>query len=459
MRLERVKALAIVLTVLLSVGCSEESPVLPEQLAGEHLWSKRFGDAGEQSNAEIAADFAGNIVIAGGFEGTLDFGGDPLVCAGQEDIFVAKFTPGGAHVWSKRFGDASNQALAGIATDAGSNVVLVGTFAGAVDFGGGTLTSAGDFDIFVVKFAPDGSHLWSKRFGGAGYQWARDVAIDGVGNVVVAGDFQNTVDFGGGTLTSAGEYDIFVAKLFYDGGHYWSRRFGDALVQGLGGVAIDIAGNVAAAGRFSGTVDFGGGTLSSAGGDDVFVARLGPSGSHLWSKRFGDAANQEASDIAAESGGNVVVTGSLYGTVDFGGGTLSSAGLGDLFVAKFMSDGSHLWSHRFGDSEHQDSRDVAIDALGNVVVTGYFTSTVNFGGGTLTSAGLEDLFLVKFAPAGSHVRSKRFGDAAAQYNIVPAFDAQGAVVVAGGFAGSIDFGGGTLTSAGEEDIFVAKFRP
>jgi len=246
----------------------------PQPVKGEHLWSKRFGDAGEQSNAEIAADFAGNIVIAGGFEGTLNFGGESLVCAGQEDIFVAKFTPGGAHVWSKRFGDASNQALAGIATDAGSNVVLVGTFAGAVDFGGGA-------------------------------------------------------------LTSAGEYDIFVAKLFYDGGHYWSRRFGDALVQGLGGVAIDIAANVAAAGRFSGTVDFGGGTLTSAGEDDVFVARLGPSGSHLWSKRFGDAANQEASDIAAESGGNVVVTGSLYGTVDFGGGTLTSAGEEDVFVAKF----------------------------------------------------------------------------------------------------------------------------
>jgi len=107
----------------------------------------------------------------------------------------------------------------------------------------------------------------------------------------------------------------------------------------------------------------------------------------------------------------VVITGYIWGTVDFGGGPLTSAGGFDIFIAKFDTNGQHLWSQCFGDGSNQDAYGIAIDGSGNVIVTGWFQGTVDFGGGALTSAGLDDIFVAKFDPNGNHVWSQSFGDA------------------------------------------------
>lgn len=161
------------------------------------------------------------------------------------------------------------------------------------------------------------------------------MGIDAFGNLIVAGSFYSTVDFGGGDLTSAGSYDIFVAKFDSDGEHIWSRRFGDDHAQNCYAAAVDASGNVVVAGYFEGAVDFGGGALTGAGGTDVFVARFSPDGSHLWSKRFGDGSDQRAWNTAVDPAGNAIVTGGFAGVIDFGGGTLTSAGGEDIFIAKF----------------------------------------------------------------------------------------------------------------------------
>ncbi|MBI4704120.1 MAG: SBBP repeat-containing protein, partial [Deltaproteobacteria bacterium] len=188
-----------------------------------------------------------------------------------------------------------------------------------------------------------GSHLWSKRFGDTSDQDGNSVAVDGAGNALVTGYFWNTVDFGGGLLASAGSYDIFVAKFDPQGKHLWSKRFGEADHQYVNYIAADSSGNVLVTGYFAGTVDFGGGPLKSAGGHDIFVAKFDPQGNHLWSKRFGDASAQSGLGITADGAGNALVTGPFEGTVDFGGGVLASAGARDIFVAKFDPQGNHLW--------------------------------------------------------------------------------------------------------------------
>ncbi|MGH9649787.1 MAG: SBBP repeat-containing protein, partial [Terriglobales bacterium] len=140
----------------------------------------------------------------------------------------------------------------------------------------------GSYDIFVAKFAgADGSHLWSKRFGNTGVDVGRGVAVDTGGNVLATGNFQVSVDFGGGTLTALGSNDIFVAKLSgADGSHLWSKSFGaagggDAQARAI---ALDAAGNPFVTGFFYLTVDFGGGPLTNAdgfaGGYDIFFLKL-----------------------------------------------------------------------------------------------------------------------------------------------------------------------------------------
>jgi deoxycytidylate deaminase len=450
----------LVLVTCLAVGCSEESTGPnnnPPPLPGNYLWSKRFGDGNDQYVNAVAADASGNVIVTGWFEGTVDFGGGALTSAGVSNIFVAKFAADGAHLWSKRFGDGAWQRASAVAVDGSGNVIVTGYFDGTVDFGGGALTSAGNGDIFIAKFGPDGAHFWSKRFGDASDQYACAVAADASGNVIVTGWFDGTVDFGGGALTSAGVSDIFVAKFAADGAHLWSKRFGDASAQSAAAVAADASGNVIVTGGFDGTVDFGGDVLTDAGMGDIFVAKFGSDGAHLWSKRFGDGYWQFARGVAADGSGNVILTGYFHTTVDFDGGALTSAGGWDIFVAELGADGAHLWSKRFGDADDQYACAVAADASGNVIATGYFWGTVDFGGGALTSAGTYDVFVAKFAADGAHLWSKRFGDGSEQNGYAVAADASGNVIVTGHFQGTADFGGGALTSAGGWDIFVAKF--
>jgi len=103
-------------------------------------------------------DGSGNIVMAGAFQGTASFGGAPLTSAGQRDILVAKYSSAGTHLWSKSFGSAADDIAYGVAVDASGNAFVTGYFQGTVDFssglGGGTLTSAGVVDVFLLSLAP-----------------------------------------------------------------------------------------------------------------------------------------------------------------------------------------------------------------------------------------------------------------------------------------------------------------
>jgi hypothetical protein len=425
-------------------------------------WSKRFGDGATQYGNGVTADALDDVLVIGNFGGTVDFGGGALTSASSVDVFVAKYDPTGKHLWSKRLGGASGQSGNGIATDGAGNVLVTGIFDGSVDFGGGALTGAGGADIFVAKYDPTGKHLWSKRFGDADQQLSYCVAADGQGNVLMTGNFSGAVDFGGGVLTGGADAfspDIFVAKYDPTGKHLWSKRFGDAGSQTGTGVAADAQGNVLVTGDFAGSVDFGGGVLTSAGGADVFIAKYDPTGKHLWSKRFGDADHQGGTGVAVDGLGNVLVTGSLAGAADFGGGALTSAGSVDLFVAKLDPTGKHLWSKRFGDASDQYGFGIAVDAAGNALVTGAFSGAVDLGGGALTSAGIADILVASYDPAGNHLWSKRFGDASNQRGNAVAAGGAGSVLVTGSLRGTADFGDGALTSAGGEDAFLAKLVP
>src|SRR6185436_13477545 len=103
-------------------------------------------------------------------------------------------------------------------------------------------------------------------------------------------------------------------------------------------------------------------------------------GAHLWSKRFGGTANDRATGVAVDASGNIVVVGYFTSTLSFGGPTLSWAGGYDIFVAKFNASGSHLWSKAFSSTDDEIAYSVAVDSSGNILLTGLFQGTFNCGG-------------------------------------------------------------------------------
>jgi hypothetical protein len=365
---------------------------------GSHTWSRQFGAAGVQAGVAIASDAAGGVVLAGHFSGVLDFGGGALPSHGA-DLYVARLDADGDHLWSHSFGDSSQQFMTDVAIDASGNVAITGWLNGSVDFGGGPLSSTSSFDsdAFVAKFDVNGTHEWSRRFGDADAQYGYGVAFDAQGNVVVTGEMAGSADFGGGPLTSAGAQDVFVAKFDAAGNPLWSRRFGDEGWQFGDAVAIDSAGNIVVTGAFYGNIDFGSGSLESTGGDDVYLAKFAPDGASLWSRSFGDSLTEDPFDVAVDPAGNISITGNFQGQMDFGSGLLSSAGSWDVYVAKFSPGGAHLWSTRFGDSDTQYALCIAASLLGDIAVGGWFKGSVDFGGGPLTSAGGSDAFVAKLA--------------------------------------------------------------
>lgn len=426
-----------------------------------HIWSLRFGDADTQFISSVALDPEDNIILTGQLSGEADFGGGAITSAGSIDLFVAKLDPAGKHLWSKRFGDAGSQTGMSVAADKDGNIVVAGYFDGTLDFGGGPLTSAGSIDIFVAKLDGAGNHIFSKAFGDPGPQAGTMVKTTPEGDIVLMSALGGSVDFGGGPVTSAGGFDIGLAKLDAMGNHVWSRRFGDAGEQSGNAIAIDAAGNVLMTGMFLGTVDFGGGPLTDKDGGDVFVVKLTGDGEHVMSKQFGGAGTQFGYDIAPAENDSIVLVGTFFDDFDLGGGLLVNEGDEDIFAVKLDKTGNHVWSRSFGDEAQQTVRGLSVDGAGNIVITGSLSTDdgVDFGVGPLLSGGGSDAFAAKLDGSGATLWSLRFGDAPDQDGYDTAVDSMGNVVLAGVFRGSIDFGGGPLTTAGDYDLFLAKLTP
>src|SRR6185437_10571648 len=123
------------------------------------------------------------------------------------------------------------------------------------------------------------------------------------------------------------------------------------------------------------------------GGQDIFIAKYSSTGAYLWSKAIGSVGDDYANALCVDRNGNIIVTGSFNYSVDLGGGTLNSAspGFSDIFLVKYSATGAHQWSRQFGDVGNDSGDGVTADAAGNVFVTGSFVGSVDFGGGRLTS--------------------------------------------------------------------------
>lgn len=409
-----------------------------------HQWSKRFGVTSYQGGNSVAMDGSGNVLVAGAFVGTVDFGGGPFTSTSPyyPDMFVAKFDAAGTYLWSRSFGDDNfGFADAGVvvAADGSGNVIIAGNFIGTVDVAGDVLTSAGTIDIFVAKFDASGAHLWTTSLGDSEIQIVASVATDGSDNVVIAGKW------GGDRPLIETPPCSFVLKLDPSGNELW-RSYVDCGDDAGGTAVVDGSDNVVMTGM-----------AQTLGVFRCKVAKFDASGNYLWYHDFGDYYNQAFARVAVDGPGNVVLVGYFFGTVDFGGGPLTSAGDADMFVAKFDANGDHLWSRPFGDQEFQGGGSIATDDLNHIVITGALSGTLDLGGGPLISAGGVDIFVAEFDAAGNHLWSRRFGDADNQYSTSVAADGLSNIVLTGELNGTANFGGGPLTSAGSGDIFVARF--
>jgi hypothetical protein len=433
------------------------------------VWTKRFGSTANDVGQAVAFDSSGNLYATGYFTGTVDFGGGPLTSNGSTnpDVFLIKYSSTGVFVWSKRIGGIYTDAGTGVAVDSGNNVIVVGTVNGlstgtTVDFGGGAVSIFRDLNIFVAKYNSAGTYQWAKTYGSSSGGTNNNpyaVAVDSSSNIAVTGSFQNTIDFGTGPIAASGfSTDAFAFKLSAAAGAtVWARGMSSSTNENGRGVAFDPNGNTIVDGFFTGAVDFGCGALTSAGGDDIFVAKYNSAGVCQWSKRFGDPSHQDAFAVTVDLSSNIILTGQFAGTFNFGGGSnlVNTNFLStDIFLAKLDSSGNYVWSQQFGAINTDRGSAVTVDSSGNVTFTGFFLGTVNFGGGAVTSSGGLNTFLASYNSAGTHIWSKTF--TGSNFGTGVAVDSNANVGLTGQFEGTTNFGAGPLVSAGLTDVFLLE---
>ncbi len=310
-------------------------------------WAVQGGGIYSDYCDDICLDSTGNSYVTGSFQATSNFGSLQVTAAGfGPDVLVAKLNSQGDYQWVATGGssDYSDYGHA-IARDSAGNLYICGCYAGAATFGLTNLTYGGGVDIFIAKLDASGNWLWAVNASGSGNERAYGIAVDSAGNCFATGVFSGSVSFGATSLTASNE-DIWVAKLNSSGGWEWAVQAGGSSPDQARGIGTDALGNCYLTGSFYDTASFGGFSLTSEGVGDIFAAKLDGSGVWQWAVRAGGSLGEIAYDIATDSDGTSCITGGFVSeSCAFGAYSLPGDGWGyEIFAASLDSDGVFLWA-------------------------------------------------------------------------------------------------------------------
>lgn len=307
---------------------------------GTHLFSRSIGSNRSSSRPNgIVVDAAGTVILTGSAAINTDFGGGLTTGGG----FIAKYSASNVYQWDKVFA-ATPSSITIDTLDANAIILLGG---GSVNLGGGTIpnpNSAWVAKFTAGSLGVPGSHVWSRPVVTSGAAFANGVGIDASNRVIVAGSFGGAVNFGGGNVSTDQGTTAAYVVIFDSASNYVNLiKLGGSNAGGVNGaetafgVDIDLANNIAIFGRASGNVDWGTGTPDVAtSGNNAFVAKYNSSLGYLWHHRYPGVANIQGAGISVDPSSNVIFGGSFIGGFDFGDGNWNSPITSDGMLLKFL---------------------------------------------------------------------------------------------------------------------------
>jgi len=453
----------------------------------EYGWTAAVGGEGEENSQGVAVASDGTVYATGAFAYEVDFNPskkkDKHHTKGRSekhDIYLTSYNPDGSYRWTVSLGGRDIDTGQGVAASLTYGAVITGSFKDVADFNPtrrkDKRKSVGRADISVTLIRENGSYGWTQTFGGVGSDIGFAIAVDGDGNILLTGWFQDVVDFDPGPgedpHTAQGS-DVFVTKLGPDGSYHWTRTFGGPHFETGWAIAAGPDNSVIVTGEFYETVDFDPGPgqdlRTSNGKQDFFITKLGPDGSYHWTHTAGGVKNDSGRAVTTDPAGNVYVTGAFEETVDFnprgGGDVRVSEGVFDIYIIKLGPDGSYRWTKTFGGEAIDAGFGIALGPDNVLGVTGGFNVTVDFdpseGVDEHTSNGGRDVFITRFTTDGDYRFTDTFGGIERDGGEGIAFDADGNVVACGAYdSQDVDFdptgGVDVHSSNGSADIFITK---
>jgi hypothetical protein len=387
--------------------------------AGHYIWAFCLGGNNIVANPTSLAVNATGVYVTGSFGGTADF--DPSVATANLNdssgyIFLAHYDLNGNYLWAKNMVH-TYEGINSIAIDNIGNSYITGFFQDSADFDPGAgvamLFSNTNSDTFFAKYDSSGNFVWGHDLcdSNGASSGGKTVAFDNNSNdIYITGSFQGTVDFDRGpgvfNLAAVNGITWYVAKYDTSGSFVWAGDISGPTGKVIYSIAPDLTGtgDFYISGSASDSVDF---DLTS--NDSVIYCYTGraffckyDSNSHLI---FVHLIGGSGRGILTDLSGNIYLTGSFGGTVDFDPGpgvaNLTSAGSVDIFFAKYDSSGSYLWAKRVGGFFAEQGQAIAIDNLGSQYLTGFFHNTVDFDPDTgvvnLSGSSNQTIFISKYS--------------------------------------------------------------
>ena len=344
--------------------------------------------------------------------------------------------------------------------DTSGNTYLIGTFANLADFDPSAavadLTSISSADMYIAKYDSNGNYLWAKNIGGTGTIDPSAIVIGG-NFIYLAGNYNSTVDFDPSTnvsnLTTTNSLGSgFIAKYDLNGFFVLSKS-----IDGIGTITINdvkfLSNQVVITGYLTETMDLDPSVntleLTSNGLSDTFIAKYSTSLLVQSAINFGGTSNDTATSLALDSSGNIIISGSYQGTVDFdpSGSTSSltstTTSISNTFIAKYTSGLVFQWVKDIGGRSTTSSiSKFVLDSTNNILITGSYTSTSDFDPSVAIvslTASNSDIFIAKYDANGNYVWAKKIGGTSTDYSRNIAIDTSNNIHIYGTFTGIVDF--------------------
>ncbi len=458
-------------------------------------WATYYGGSNNDIGYGIATDTSGNILVTGYTNSSTaiatvgsyqtTFGG------GNYDAFIVKFNSSGVRQWATYYGGSNSDEGRGIAVDANGNIIITGltsssnaiaTIGVYQQFRGGIVS---DLDAFIAKFDSSGVRQWATYYGGSNGDWGAGIATDADGNIILTGTTYSSnaiATVGVHQTTFGGTMDAFIAKFNTNGIIQWATYYGGGSADRLAGVATDVIGNIIITGSTyssnaiatTGAHQTMHGSIGSLWYYDVFIAKFNANGIRQWGTFLGGSAGDNGNGIATDANGNIIITGetrssNAIATVDshqtvFGGG--SSSFNNDAFIAKFDSSGVRQWATYYGGTGFDYGYGIAIDASGNIVITGKTGSPnaiATIGAHKTTISSWDgDAFIANFNSNGVRQWATYFGGNSGEDAFGIAIDISGNTIIIGqttSTSAMATVGAHQTAYGGNTDAFLAKFSP
>lgn len=343
---------------------------------------------------------------------------------GGRDIFVAKFAADGTPLWAYQYGTAESDSALALAIDSTDHVLLAGS-----TWGNLFAAHAGTGDAFIVKLAPSGAPIWGVQHGTPHAEEAYAVATDSADNVILGG-----LTTGALFAPQQGSYDAFAVKMTPDAAPVWAYQVGTPSSDYMHSLAVDSTDTVVLAGSTRGDL-FG----TNQGGWDGFLAKVTATGTPLGGVQYGSTDSDFVEDMALDSNDAVLLAGRTYGD-QFG----PHLGAEDAFVTKVAADGTLLWAVQHGTSGDDGIHALAVDSMDNVLMGGQSEGDL-FG----ESTGSSDAVFAKIGPLMEPIRNDQFGSTNADRITAVAFDSADRIILAGTTLGDV-----AGSNQGGRDVFI-----